>query len=370
MMSHSWKTLRLVTPKRLASVVAGAGGLVCAQTAYLQSTYVPLPRPSGGATHGVELWQESNVDQHALFSEEQSLVERLRSSREVPTRRRNVLIIGDSLVVGIGCKEAPVMPQIICKRLANLLQVDVSWKALGVNGGDVRTIHKNVLETVKKFQSEQGDAIEDAVTATPHTSNRSEHDGVSIARTRSMSEAGLSKQPQVKVDAVVVLCGLNDLKRIFMGRTSRVFQQDLHNFITDLKAQVGEECIIFLPAIPLEETRLPEPLKTAAVRLSQIFDEEKKFMATQQPWIHFIPKPAIEIWRKAKERCGEIVAGDGVHPNEEGYKVFAEYIGQEMAQLFRKLDPGADANRQTAPLQRMISSVINAHQEIRQVEVR
>ena len=26
--------------------------------------------------------------------------------------------------------------------------------------------------------------------------------------------------------------------------------------------KVGEECIIFLPAIPLEETRLPEPLKT------------------------------------------------------------------------------------------------------------
>ena len=124
-MSLSWRTLKFVTPKRLASVVAGAGGLVCAQTAYLQSTYVPLPRPSGGATHGVELWQESNADQHSSFSEEQSLVERLRSTREASTRRRNVLIIGDSLVVGIGCKEAPVMPQIICKRLANLLKVCV-----------------------------------------------------------------------------------------------------------------------------------------------------------------------------------------------------------------------------------------------------
>ncbi|EKX44841.1 hypothetical protein GUITHDRAFT_152879 [Guillardia theta CCMP2712] len=250
-MSLSWRTLKFVTPKRLASVVAGAGGLVCAQTAYLQSTYVPLPRPSGGATHGVELWQESNADQHSSFSEEQSLVERLRSTREVSTRRRNVLIIGDSLVVGIGCKEAPVMPQIICKRLANLLKVDVSWKALGVNGGDVRTIHKNVLETVKKFQSEQEDALHStAQTSGLHASMVVQQDGSPVATTRSMADAQLSKQPQVKVDAVVVLCGLNDLKRIFMGRTSKVFKQDLHNFIADLKAQGGGRVYHFFAGYP------------------------------------------------------------------------------------------------------------------------
>jgi hypothetical protein len=29
------------------------------------------------------------------------------------------------------------------------------------------------------------------------------------------------------------------------------------------------------------------------------------------------------VWNRAKERYGELVAQDGVHPNEEGYKVFA-----------------------------------------------
>ena len=57
-------------------------------------------------------------------------------------RPKRVIIIGDSLVVGIGCKEAPVMPVALCRQLASLLKVDVQWRALGVDGGDVRTIHR------------------------------------------------------------------------------------------------------------------------------------------------------------------------------------------------------------------------------------
>jgi hypothetical protein len=65
---------------------------------------------------------------------------------------KRVLIIGDSLVVGIGCQKTAVLPQAICKQLAELLRVDVAWKALGVNGGDVRTIHKQVLEAVEDMR--------------------------------------------------------------------------------------------------------------------------------------------------------------------------------------------------------------------------
>ena len=53
------------------------------------------------------------------------------------------------------------------------------------------------------------------------------------------------------------------------------------------------------------------------------FDQQKELIATKSPLTYFIPKPAMEVWNRAKERYGEIVAQDGVHPNDEGYKVFA-----------------------------------------------
>jgi len=36
-----------------------------------------------------------------------------------------------------------------------------------------------------------------------------------------------------------------------------------------------------------------------------------------------------------QERYGEIVAQDGVHPNNHGCKVFADFLGQEIAELLR-----------------------------------
>lgn len=66
----------------------------------------------------------------------------------------------------------------------------------------------------------------------------------------------------------------------------------------------------------------PRPA-AAAVRMCYYFDQQKELIATKSPLTYFIPKPAMEVWNRAKERYGEIVAQDGVHPNEEGYKVFA-----------------------------------------------
>ena len=36
------------------------------------------------------------------------------------------------------------------------------------------------------------------------------------------------------------------------------------------------------------------------------------------------------------DRYGEVVAQDGVHPNEIGYKVFAEYVGGELARIWKE----------------------------------
>eukprot|EP00961_Rhodomonas_salina_P094770 1275442-Rhodomonas_salina.1 len=40
------------------------------------------------------------------------------------------------------------------------------------------------------------------------------------------------------------MVGLNDFKKIFFGRTSSVFRRDLDLFLTDLRAEVGDQCVV------------------------------------------------------------------------------------------------------------------------------
>jgi len=141
--------LRRFTLKRVASAAAGCGGLVCAQAVYCQATYVPMGDPKERILYGIEHWEDLDEEGGGHRRDDGGMV--AWGTR----RRRNVLIVGDSLVVGIGCKEKPVLPQVLSRSLANALKVDISWRAIGVNGGDMKTIHTNVLETVRRFQDEQ-----------------------------------------------------------------------------------------------------------------------------------------------------------------------------------------------------------------------
>jgi len=325
------------------------------QAAFLLNTYQPLPPPLKHIHSGVERWvEERDRDGGKVPPWVRGLVRRISERRDGAERPREgdanrgeatvasnqgwqsrpagwgsiwrwrrgerreqkmkrIVIIGDSLVVGIGCKEAPVMPEAICGRLAELLRVDVQWRALGVDGGDVRTIHSKVLA-----------AVDDAVHSStpppqPHTRGSAAH--------RDADQGG-------KVDAVIVLCGLNDLKRLWMGRTSSVFRRDLDKFLVELRAKVGDECLIVLPAIPMEETLLPEPVRTLGIYMGHLFDEQKREKAAIEALTHFIPKPAMEIWARAKAK-GIIVAEDGVHPNERGYDVFGEYLADHLADIMQ-----------------------------------
>ena len=136
-----------------------SGGIVVAQGTYLLHAYVPMPPPQGD-TFGLERWgggeHQRSPDTTAepahrpggAVADYSSAAAAWTASR----RRKNVLIIGDSLVVGIGCRDSMVLPQGICRQLSDRLGVDISWRAVGVNGGDVRTIHQEVLDTVKRFQ--------------------------------------------------------------------------------------------------------------------------------------------------------------------------------------------------------------------------
>ena len=309
-----------------------AGGcVVVAQSMYCLSVYVPMPPPPGD-TFGLERWQGAAAPHQRGQPSSDEPAHRPASSAETGSapaaagttrQRRNVLIIGDSLVVGIGCRDTMVLPQGICRQISDLLQVDISWRAVGVNGGDVRTIHQEVLDTVRRFQRDRevryreymeglgaevagGAAGADGAAAGAKASpdagipadpvlvlasnaQRSQqllqhhlqqtpphlpgagaalfdfvrtHYHLKLAERGGLggggglaggdawgaqgdmvySAGGVAREatpsgsePSPRVDAVVVLCGLNDLKRILNGRTSTVFRADLDKLVTELR---------------------------------------------------------------------------------------------------------------------------------------
>lgn len=154
-----------------------------AQSMYLLHVYVPMPPPRGD-TFGLERWHgvasaAATAAHHSSHSSETPRAYRPGTSADsvsapsaagvagATKKRRNVLIIGDSLVVGIGCKETLVLPQGICRQISDLLQVDISWRAVGVNGGDVRTIHQEVLDTVKRFQQDRESRYREYLASLP-----------------------------------------------------------------------------------------------------------------------------------------------------------------------------------------------------------
>lgn len=70
---------------------------------------------------------------------------------------------------------------------------------------------------------------------------------------RARRSEGGGRRP--KVDACVIFCGLNDFKKLPRGRTAAVFGKDLRLFLNALHRKLGRECLIFLPAMPMEPTR-------------------------------------------------------------------------------------------------------------------
>jgi lysophospholipase L1-like esterase len=378
---------QIFKPRRIAIVTATAGGLVCAQLAHLQATYIPLKPPVFPATSGYEVW--SGQDEN-------------RPKKPSQKRAKRVLIIGDSLVVGIGCEEQAVMPHALCKKLSELLEADIVWSSYGINGADIRTIYRDAVHRLEDWVQHQQpqllralarmvpdglaehhpaaaglrarlQAAADASAASAAPS--SAHGGSDAVlttrasgRTVSANEAaedGALLAAAQGVDIVVVMCGLNDFKRLPAGRTAGAFRRDLDRLLELLQDKAGAGCLVALPALPLEETCLPQPLKSAAIWLGARFDAQKRAAAAAagEDRVQFIPKPAVDMWTAARERAiaaagaastaenprppvaagRELLARDGVHPNEAGYVAFAEYLATELAARIRALEIGAAA---------------------------
>lgn len=218
-----------------------------------------------------------------------------RGTGEGAGRRKNVLVVGDSLITGVGCnpegKEGPTLPRAVAECMARCLRVDVSWTAIGKTGANIATLHSKllpaVLEEVSKVQAGGG-----------------------------------------KVDVVVVVCGLNDFKHAYRSRrnTASAFREDLGEFVGAIQEHTGVGCTVVLPALPVASAPVFDgvwPAQPMLQRLAALWDQQKLEISQRVRRVCFVRG---DVGEEASQR--RYWAADGIHPSDEGYRVWGEHIGQ------------------------------------------
>lgn len=202
----------------------------------------------------------------------------------------------------------------------------------------------------------------------------------------------------VHVDAVVVMCGLNDWKRVASGTKSpSQFHDDLHALTDALHARLGSQCRVVYPALPLPwTTAFPQPLFSVVLTLSNAWDAQKQRLAREvgnsgsraaaaasdslvKRELLSGPAPAVAEGAVASTPAAEEVdakgalpppfrravdfvtcppdlggpwnlASDGVHPNEDGYALWAEHIASALASKLKLYDKARREGRNRSDL--------------------
>jgi len=243
--------------------------------------------------------------------------------------------------------------------LADTLNVDIEWVAFGKVGGNVQTLHETLIPKVKDLVKASDDS-----------------------------------RP-AKVDAVVVMCGLNDWKvALLNGQTPTDFRKKLESLAAVLHAEFGQDCHVVFPAIPVYwTTAFPQPMRAFVLKLCDVWDVQKEKLAAQSRllrermriqslvpgraaleetdpedggaaastpagMIDFVTVPritaetvrhrvsGIQASMLSHEGPGDdeialsdlpfsLMAADGVHPNEDGYHIWADHIGNQLSTILK-----------------------------------
>lgn len=128
---------------------------------------------------------------------------------------------------------------------------------------------------------------------------------------------------------VFILCGVNDWKYLVFGRTSGAFRTQLSSLVDEVRAVVGPDTLICLPALPLAgAVRFPAPLSYVVRAVGQRWDDQKRALSSLAAGgrVAFVDQPPLG----AGEAAG-LVCGDGIHPNERGYRRWAVHLAASVA---------------------------------------
>ena len=100
---------------------------------------------------------------------------------------------------------------------------------------------------------------------------------------RDVRDGVRTDDARVDVDAVVLMCGVNDFKRAPWGRTPEAFRRELDALVDEVRDVVGDECLVALPGVPMEcATIFPPPLSYLAVAASDAWDDKKRRVAATE----------------------------------------------------------------------------------------
>lgn len=247
----------------------GLSGAGLAQVMHLRLRYVSPEEPTG-QRHG-----------HAG-----------QSHRGPPLR---LLFVGDSVCMGVGATLAAPLQSACAERLASLRERPVIWRTIAATGADVRELR----DLLAKRRAEHS----------PDSAAADGHGG--------------------GFDIAVVLCGVNDGKKVLQGRFPSVFRQDLAALCAALRQEAPHGAI----AVPLIPGYMGAPLLQLwpmryLVRVFfDMFEAEKEALAATDrlrcptPPLDALPGPLDEkLW-----------AADGIHPSGEGYRMVGEWLGGALA---------------------------------------
>ena len=252
-----------------------------------------------------------------------------------------VYVLGDSLVTGVGASRAargfgPVLPRAFAERLADVTGRRVVWRAFGKKAADVGAIRREVVPAARRaFRDETFSTKKRDAAAAP--------------------------------DVVLILCGVNDFKHAFSGRTPEAFRRELRAAVRDARAAFADSCdenedwipdeeraddgarlaarvpVVVLPGMPMQlVTAFPPPLSLAAVAAGDTWDAQKRKVAAEDSRGRkrsatgrtvFVTKPSAEFMGAVFGAGARLTAEDGVHPNEWGYAAWAHHIASEVAEV-------------------------------------
>mmetsp|Transcript_43881 Transcript_43881/g.124222 ORF Transcript_43881/g.124222 Transcript_43881/m.124222 type:complete len:273 (+) Transcript_43881:40-858(+) len=201
-----------------------------------------------------------------------------------------LLFIGDSICMGVGATRAAPLQAACAERFASLRQVPVTWNTIGATGADVQELSALV----------------------------------------DVDQAGDDDARRTKgFDIAVVFCGVNDGKKLFMGRFPSVFGRDLRDLCAKLRdkapeARIAVPCIPAYVAAPLLQLW---PMRHLVRFFFGCFEAEKK--ALEEEDLIQCPSPAEHRMPTPEDTV--LWAVDGIHPSGEGYRLVGEWLGTELA---------------------------------------
>jgi lysophospholipase L1-like esterase len=290
-------------------------------------------------------------------------------------------VIGDSLVTGVGASDeafgfGPVLPRVLAERLADITGLTIEWRSFGKKAADVRAIREEVVPLARAAHRDLSDEKENAAA---FPSRGAEIAEIIASDERDLKPKPLSASKQRSFtqppDVVVLLCGVNDFKHAFGGRTPEAFRRELRSAVRDVRAafaavddetknvEMSDDFVIVLPGMPMQlVTAFPPPLSLAAVAAGDAWDEQKRRVAAEDSGEDalfsgdagprfservaeksknkkrttvFVPKPSAAFMRSVFGDRARLTAEDGVHPNEWGYAAWAHHIAGEVAEVLR-----------------------------------